>query len=197
MVSFRTVILALATALSVSADYQINPSSVDLIIREAWCRDERSTCPLICQQNLNGKAIVNTCDAKTLTYGCVCNDGLQPNVSEYSLTLPYHVCQQWGEQCVAGCNGDNICQSKCREDHPCGAQSPKRINATTSTTVSVLGASSTADASDGVFNGMGSSGAVQTDSPKGPGSGATLAFGNAYGLVVVLGSLFTGFALML
>jgi hypothetical protein len=32
----------------------------------------------------------------------------------YSQTLPFYICQQWGTQCVAGCNGDNTCSDSCR-----------------------------------------------------------------------------------
>lgn len=56
----------------------------------------------------------NTCDSDNLTYQCVCDNGLSPNITQYSQTLPYFICQQWGNNCVAGCNGDNTCQSKCR-----------------------------------------------------------------------------------
>ncbi len=70
-----------------------------------------------------------------LSYGCLCGNNLQPNVSEYSLTLPYFVCTEWGTQCVNACGSDNTCASACRQDHPCGAQRPK-TNYTTTTSSS-------------------------------------------------------------
>ncbi|KAK0734959.1 hypothetical protein B0T26DRAFT_88633 [Lasiosphaeria miniovina] len=202
MVSFTKTLLALAGALVVSADYYIDPTTVSLSLREAWCRDEKSTCPSIClQQSPGGTTKVNTCDPKTLTYGCVCGDGLQPNVSEYSLTLPYHVCQQWGENCVKSCAGDNTCSSSCRQDHPCGAQSPTRINVTTTTSASST-ASTAAATSNQVANGLAGQDNSNSNNNNGgsaPGSAATrvAAFGSVYGLAIVLGGLFTGFALML
>ena len=75
---------------------------------------------------------MNDCDPETLTYGCVCGNGLQPNVSEYSLTIPYFTCTEWGNQCVERCEGDSACASSCRQDHPCGALNPTRENKTKS-----------------------------------------------------------------
>ncbi|KAK3942114.1 hypothetical protein QBC46DRAFT_362784 [Diplogelasinospora grovesii] len=196
MVSFTTALFALASALVVSADYYIDPTSVPLATRQSWCNDELSTCPIICQQVPPGTTTTNTCDPKTLTYGCVCGNGLQPNVSEYSLTLPYHVCQQWGIQCVNACNGDNACQSACVQDHPCGAQNPAKVNATTSSTMSATASGATSTSSNQVFTGLAGQ-STGTSSPSGNAAAPALAFGSAYGLVVVAGSLFAGFALML
>jgi len=191
MFTLRTALFALASAVAVSADYYIDPSSVDLLTRRAWCNDELSNCPIICAQTAPGPVLSNTCDPETLTYGCVCSDGLQPNMSEYSLTLPFHTCQQWGTQCVKACGMDNACSSSCREDHPCGAQSPAKVTTTSSTQpATATGASSTGPA---VFNGLGDGG---SSSAKTGGAGASaLEFGRAYGLTVVAASLFAGFAL--
>lgn len=49
-----------------------------------------------------------------LTYTCVCDNGVSPNITQYSQTLPFFVCQEWGNQCVANCNGDNTCADSCR-----------------------------------------------------------------------------------
>jgi hypothetical protein len=50
-----------------------------------------SECPLICLQTAGNSAGTddNQCDATTLTYDCICSNGIAPNVSEYSQTLPY------------------------------------------------------------------------------------------------------------
>lgn len=90
----------------------------------------------ICLQTSAHSSITreNDCVAKTLTYSCVCSNGITPNVSQYSLTLPYYICQEWGNQCVTACGQDNSCASACREDHPCGAQNPKTVNSTTTST---------------------------------------------------------------
>ncbi|KAK3341136.1 hypothetical protein B0T25DRAFT_573541 [Lasiosphaeria hispida] len=195
MVSFRTALLALATAIVVTADYYIEPESVSLSMRMAWCNNELSTCPLICQQVSPGTTLVNTCDPETLTYGCLCGNNLQPNVSEYSLTLPYHVCQQWGIQCVSDCGSNNECASSCQQDHPCGAQSPIKANSTTSSAMPSTSAGPTTTANQ-VFTGLAGE-ATSTSTPAGSAAPAVLRLGNAYGLAIVMGSLFAGFAMAL
>lgn len=203
MVSLRTTFLALAAAVAVSADYYIDPDSVDPSTRKTWCQQEISTCPLICQQVPPGTTETNTCDWETLTYGCVCGNGLQPNVSEYSLTLPFFTCQEFGIQCQKNCNGDNLCQAACLSDHPCGALSPKTNYSTTSTTMQKTeSAGATATTSNQVFDGIPGTSATSTSSADSGNSNdqsaaAALNIGRSYGLAVVAGGIFAGFAFML
>ncbi|CAK7564400.1 MAG: hypothetical protein SEPTF4163_002290 [Sporothrix epigloea] len=168
MPSLKIAILAVATALvsTVRADYYIEPDSVSLSLRQYWCSSEISTCPIICAQTAPFSTLTNTCDADSLTYGCVCGNGLQPNISEYSLTLPYFVCQEWGNQCVTGCGSDNSCSSDCRQKHPCGALDPTRVNATSSAGATATG-SSTATASDTIYTGLGSNSGSSSSSSAG------------------------------
>lgn len=188
----NTLFVATAVMFGVTADYVINPDSVDQSTRDSWCSDELATCPLICAQTEPGTTLTNECDPDTLTYGCICGDGKQPNVSEYTLTLPYHTCVEWGNQCVKACGSDNDCSRSCREDNPCGALSPTTKNETNATETTSSTASATA--SDGTIyttlNGDGGN----SNSNSGA---AALAFGQAYGLAVVAGGLFVGFTLML
>lgn len=190
MVSFRTAVLALASAAAVAADYYIVPSSVDLGTRKSWCADEISTCPIICNQVPPGGYKVNTCDPETLTYGCTCANGLQPNISEYSVTLPFHVCQEWGNQCAKSCGSDSECVRSCREDHPCGAQNPTRVNTTTSSTMSA-----TSTATNQIFTGLGGSGSTSSSDSK--NAAPALQLGSAYGLAVIAGSVLAGIFMML
>ncbi|GAO13660.1 hypothetical protein UVI_02017660 [Ustilaginoidea virens] len=118
MPSPRSAVLAAAVFGAVaSADYAIDPSSVSLGTRQSWCAQEQSTCPLICQQVEPRTTLVNTCDPVTLTFGCLCGNNQQPNVSEYSLSLPYFICQQWVQQCQNACD-TNACKSDCTQNHP-------------------------------------------------------------------------------
>ncbi len=130
----------------------------------------------------------------TLTYGCVCSDGKQPNISEYTLTLPYHVCTAWGTQCVASCKSDNVCASSCRQDHPCGAQSPTRVNETTSTSATAS-ATASPSSTNQVFDGL--SDGNQNGNSNTKNAAGALRFGDSFGLVVVAGGLFAGFAVLL
>ncbi|KAI1137080.1 hypothetical protein F5Y05DRAFT_77871 [Hypoxylon sp. FL0543] len=167
MPSIRNILAAAVVFVSsVRADYVIDPNSVSLADRTNWCQSEKSTCPLICQQSTPGTTLVNDCDPKTLTYGCVCGDNKQPNVSEYSLTLPYFVCQEWGNQCVQGCGQDNSCAASCRDDHPCGAQNPTRVNTTTSSSASATSSGAQATDSNAIYTGLAGS-----DDGSGSGSG--------------------------
>jgi hypothetical protein len=57
----------------------------------------------------------NECDSDALTYTCVCENGIVPNVTQYSQTLPFYICQAWGNNCVKNCgNGANTCANACR-----------------------------------------------------------------------------------
>jgi hypothetical protein len=139
----------------------------------------------------------------TLTYDCVCGNGQSPNASEFSQTLPYFICTEYGTQCVAGCGGNTACQSACRDDHPCGAQNPTRVNVTTtssSTTATTLPAGATSGTAGVVYTGLG--GAVSTatttaSSNQKNSADAALDLGRSYGLVVVFTGIFAGFALIM
>ncbi|KAI1157345.1 hypothetical protein F5B18DRAFT_217303 [Nemania serpens] len=203
MVSLNSV-LATATLLlaSVQAEqvYTIDPTTVPLSTRDNWCDQERSTCPIICQQLPPGGFQVNDCDPLTLTYGCICENGMSPNLSEYSLTLPFFICQEWGNQCVTGCGSDSSCSSDCRQNHPCGALNPTRVNKTTSSSVSTpsaTGASATPSAGQ-VFDGLGGDDSSNSDSGSDskPNNAASslLQYGSVVGSIVLaacvgLGSL--------
>lgn len=102
---------------------------------------------------------------------------------------------------MAACNGVTACQSACRDDHPCGAQNPVRVNTTTtsSAATSTLPAGASSGTAGVVYTGVG--GAAQTSAPasstKKNGSQMALDMGRAYGLAVVMGGIFAGFALIM
>ncbi|KFH40292.1 hypothetical protein ACRE_090480 [Hapsidospora chrysogenum ATCC 11550] len=194
---FRSSVVAAATLLTMAqAQYNIDPDSVPIADREQWCRSQVASCPLICEQTKPGTTLVNDCDVDTLTYGCLCGDNKKPNISEYSLTIPYFVCREWGTQCVDNCpENDSKCASDCREDHPCGALNPKKVKPTTST--AGPSASQTDDATDVIYTD--SPGSSEDDNGNGGDErdgASALALGQAHGLAVVLGSLFVGFAML-
>lgn len=216
MLSLKTSAAVAATALfsmtvRSQAVYYIDPNSVSLSIRTGWCQSQMTACPLLCLQ-LPGQSSTteaNDCDAEALTYDCICGNGLSPNASEYSQTLPYFICTEYGSQCVASCGGNTLCQSACRSDHPCGAQNPTRVNLTTTTSSvssTALPAGATSGTAGVVFNGLGGaaatttqggSGSQSTDPAKKNGSQTALDLGRSYGLAVVFAGLFAGFALVM
>lgn len=188
----------------------IDPNSVALGTRNFWCQSQIASCPLICTQETaadNGGSaatLANDCDADSLAYSCVCANGLSPNISEYSQTVPYFTCTESNNQCVANCGmNNNACAAACRENHPCGAQNPSRVNVTStaSGTASATGKGSSGTSS-AVYNGFGSS-ATSSGSSSSSSQGSTssagriaMDVGQIYGLGVVLSGVFAGFMLL-
>jgi hypothetical protein len=130
----------------------------------------------------------------------VCDNGLSPNLTEFTQTLPYNICQQWGTNCVNACGiGENACADSCRADHPCGAQDPFKGNATMtsssshSPTSKPTGSDSNSEASTTVpITGFaGETGKSNADQP-----GAASSFGASYGLAVTIVGLFASLSLL-
>jgi len=188
----------------------IDPNSVPLSTREAWCNSQIAQCPLICLQGKGNSAATysNTCDPASLTYSCVCSNGLSPNASEYSQTIPYYICTEYNTQCQQACGNDNTCAAACIQNHPCGALDPTRVN---TSTISTMPATSTTEgaaastASDGViYTGFGGgSSATTTAAAQSGSSGSSAAtriiinIGQMYGLGLVAAGIFAGFTFML
>jgi len=209
-----SILSAVAALITVaSAQYSIDPNTVSNATRQAWCTSQIAECPLICLQTAGNSAATdaNNCDPTALTYDCVCSNGISPNVSMYSQTLPFYICQEWGNQCVSNCGSDSSCASTCRSDHPCGAQNPTRVN--TSTITSSMSASAsgsgtnvpagaTTGASGTVYTGFAGasstgSGSAQSSAAAGSGAVAAIQFGQTFGLITVMASFFAGALLIL
>jgi hypothetical protein len=138
-----------------------------------------------------------------LRYGCICADGNKPNVTEYSLTLPFHMCQEWGNQCVAACGlGSNQCSSDCRQNNPCGAQDPQRVNATSSTSAGpeATAATTTTSSNGGIFTGLNGAGPEDEDDDSNtdsPSAAAVLESNRALGAALLIGGFLGGLAFLL
>ncbi|ETI26257.1 hypothetical protein G647_03034 [Cladophialophora carrionii CBS 160.54] len=203
---------AVAAFARVAVTQTIDPNSVPISTRQAWCNSQIAQCPLICLQEAGNSAgtYANTCDAASLTYSCICSNGLSPNSSEYSQTLPYYICTQYNTNCQLGCGNDNTCAAACVQDHPCGALNPTRVNTSTITTMpatSTTDGAAASTASDGsvVYTGFGGGAAATTSDASGNNgsSGSSAAsrliinVGEMYGLAVVAAGIFFGFSVML
>lgn len=205
----------LATTVSSQQQYTIDPNSVSSSLRDFWCQQQIAQCPLICLQTAGNTDSTqsNDCTASDLTYSCVCDNGISPNVSEYSQTLPFFICQEWGTQCVSNCgNGNTACQSACTADHPCGAQNPTRQNTSTlsktmSNSAQLAAASASSDGiaagsvitSDGVTQtlyGLTSKGADSSNAVSHVRVWA-LSAGQTFGTMALIGGLIGGFAVLL
>ncbi|KAF2435757.1 hypothetical protein EJ08DRAFT_645445 [Tothia fuscella] len=200
-------IAALSLLAALVGSQSVDPSTVPINLRNVWCRDQKAACPLLCtQQTKSGSTTSNLCEPKTLDWSCVCAvGGITPNVSEYSQTIPYYQCTEVANQCVTNCGlANNACADRCRTARPCGAQNPTRVN-TTSSTASSSGSQATGAAateeSSGTFGGSGNPGAASSSAAGASSSKSAaitaLNIGQAYGLTILFGGFFAGFALLL
>ena len=196
MPSLRSTLLAAAMAVVAIAQTtpQIDPESVDEGTRDRWCNDQITSCPFICEQTEPRTTLENDCDSNSLTFNCICGDNKPANLTEYTLTLPFYICQEKGQQCQKACAGDNSCAAACFENNPCGATSPRRANGTATTTLPEATTSSGGDR-DTVFTGRPGQDNNNEGGSGGSGAGA-LNVAGAYGMAVVVGGLFAGFALL-
>lgn len=170
------------------ASQAIDPDSVSLSTRDSWCSDQKTTCPLLCLQITNSASTTaNDCDPTSLDWHCVCNNGQTPNETEYSLTIPFHICQEYGNQCVAKCGQNNACSNTCRTQYTCGAADPSKPNSTTTSSSSTSGTASSSASGTGSFNSFGG----------GKNAASGLQLGQSLGLGVVAAGLMAGFAIAL
>ncbi len=87
---------------------------------------------------------------------------------------------------MKACGSDNTCASSCRQDNPCGAQNPTKPNVTeTATTTTASATASSTATQTNVVNFRNAADSLQS-----------LEIGRVYGLTVVLGALFAGFAML-
>lgn len=219
-ISIASLATSFATLLSMSSvvqgqvQYTINPDSVSETVRgrqkhpyhfsspnmrltflttDGWCSSQVYQCPLICLQLpgvTTSETQLNSCDPSNLSYGCVCANGASPNVTEFSLTLPYYVCQEWTGQCVTGCGQDSQCAYSCRADHPCGATKPTLTN----TTSSASAATATTTPTGGLILNDLSNAAKSAAAPRNMNM---FHVGHAYGGLLLASALVGGFALLL
>ncbi|KAL4784702.1 hypothetical protein BJX76DRAFT_326516 [Aspergillus varians] len=170
----------------------VDIQDIDLATRSQWCLAQTSSCPLLCLQlpGASENPTSNDCDDDTLAYSCVCDNGIAPNASEYSQTIPYFLCTEQNNECVAACtDNQSSCQEKCRTSNPCGAQSPKRANTTSTAGTNATTTATTTTSSLAPFTGE--------PNDEGGAARPLTDLTPVYGLVVVLGGFFAGFSILL
>ena len=129
-----------------------------------------------------------------MAFSCVCSNGMPPNASQFSQTIPYFICSEIANQCVNACStGDSVCQSACRVNHPCGAQDPVRV--TTSSTSAT--ATSSGATSGQVYTGLAGSTGTATPNGKTNAASTVIDLGRSFGLVITISALLAGFAFVL
>lgn len=97
---------------------------------------------------------------------------------------------------------DTLCQSNCREDNPCGAQNPTRINATSTTSSASSATGTNGAAGGGAVNGFNAAEPTSSSGSSGNGGGSNagvsaMDLGQSYGLAVIFTGIFAGFALVM
>ncbi|KAI8356914.1 hypothetical protein B0O80DRAFT_496654 [Mortierella sp. GBAus27b] len=103
--------------------------SVDNSTKLTWCENQVGFCTNVCQELTQGaQALDNRCDITSLQYICQCNNGIVPNASEYTYTIPYFMCVADVQHCIQNCPlSDNGCYTDCRK-RSCAAEFPKKYN---------------------------------------------------------------------
>ncbi|KAJ5617127.1 hypothetical protein N7537_002241 [Penicillium hordei] len=133
-----SIIFLSALATSVMADNStdtytfpagFNIGLVDSANLNSYCSAQRNTCPQICQQGTK----LNSCDPTTLKFSCVCSDGSTPDVTPYSQTVPFFVCQETYVQCIASHPNDADGQRACKKAADCGSKNASAVTTTAST----------------------------------------------------------------
>ncbi|KAL4902585.1 hypothetical protein BDW74DRAFT_180691 [Aspergillus multicolor] len=197
MVLLRSL-LAFASVAAVAICQDASTTTVDIQklnedTKKQWCTAQTSSCPLLCLQlpGASGDPTSNTCDSDTLVYSCICDNNQSPNSSEYSQTIPYFLCTEENNNCVAAC-GDSACQEQCRTGNPCGAQNPKLAN-----TTSTNGSSTTTSATTSTTSTLAPFTGLPSDDDEGAAVRPVTDLRQVYGLAAVLGGFFAGFAILL
>ncbi|KAI9785834.1 MAG: hypothetical protein M1816_008226 [Peltula sp. TS41687] len=205
------IVLALALIPTSVTPQTIDPKTVPIALRNA--RQFRPRSGQLMQSGKRTSSSATNASTfqthSTLEYQCVCYSGQVPNASEYSQTIPYYTCTESNNQCVNRCAGSSSCQSACRENNPCGAKNPTRVNTSTITTMSSTstaagassqttgGTSGTASSGDAVYTTFGGT-LPSSSAVNGQNAGSmAVELGRSYGLAAVAGGIFAGFALLL
>ncbi|KAL2870019.1 uncharacterized protein BJX67DRAFT_303116 [Aspergillus lucknowensis] len=185
-------IASVAGLVQCQSTYSIDAQDIAEGTRDQWCTSQTSACPLICLQlpGASETPTSNDCDPESLSYRCVCDNGQSPNASEYSQTIPYYLCTEQNNRCVDACpQTDASCQDQCRTANPCGAQNPKLANTTSTGGTTATNTAASTTSSLPPFTGL----PDDDDAAVRPLTDLTL----VYGLFVVLGGFFAGFATLL
>ncbi|KAI5202236.1 hypothetical protein AUEXF2481DRAFT_43131 [Aureobasidium subglaciale EXF-2481] len=177
------------SGLAAAQNYTIVPSSVDSTTRANWCRAQTNTCPVLCGSQL---LKANTCDSTSLTYSCICNNGLVPDLAEYVNTIPTFECVEYRGQCNSNNVGNATAQAECLA-LPCGNKTASSLVSATSSAASSTGSASSssgsvASATSAVASGA-SSVSASASSAAATGAASSLTVGNG-ALVASLFGLF-------
>lgn len=92
-----------------------------------------ATCKNLCF-GLGSEAKSNTCVVATLAYTCTCTGTTQPDLNQFTQTVPYFKCSYNLEDCKKNCKSVAECAVGCENQYKCVAQDPPKSNATNTDT---------------------------------------------------------------
>ncbi|KAK6064510.1 hypothetical protein SCUP234_12977 [Seiridium cupressi] len=162
MFSHKVVAVALSALTVVSAagnsTFSIDPNSVTLSQRAAWCTSEINVCGQICDYT------ANDCDPATLDYTCTCSSGSSPDMNEYQDSLPFYICTQAFDNCISANVGSQTGQANCTTTikDQCGTKLASDSSSSSSTT----SAASSSGTATGTATAASSSGTATSSSSK-------------------------------
>lgn len=128
----------LVSGLSTLAAAQVYPvitaDDIPEPTRVIWCEQQKASCRAICQDQAHVETQANDCWVEDLFTQCICIGGSTPNLTEYSETITFNLCQESIQKCRNNCGNNNDCVDLCARGKQCGAQNPRRVNITSSAT---------------------------------------------------------------
>jgi len=93
-------------------------------LRQSWCDSEISTCDTLC----GGFVVKNACDPTTLAYTCACqSNNSAPGLDYYLATIPFYLCQQRLDNCIAQYVSNVASQEVCKQDFACATLVPTKF----------------------------------------------------------------------
>ncbi|KAI4734860.1 hypothetical protein E4T44_15275, partial [Aureobasidium sp. EXF-8845] len=126
-----------------------------------------------------------------LSYTCVCNNGVSPDMSMYQNTIPTFMCQEYKGQCLSNNAGNATAQDQCQKI-TCGTMTASNIISSSasasSSSASSSGSGPVASATSAVASGA-SSAASSASSAASTGAASAVSVGNG-ALVASLFGLF-------
>ncbi|KAM3414950.1 hypothetical protein BST61_g10090 [Cercospora zeina] len=180
--------LASAQNYSTSGNLTITASEIPSSLRASWCRGQTIACPQIC----GGRAETNECDSEQLTYDCSCPDGEPRNISDYTQTLPFFICEQWKTNCVLNHPDDRDGQAAC-ESVTCGTKNATEAEGGDSS--STASESPTSTASSTAETGASQTTGTESSATPSQSEGAAIHLAQNYGTGILVTGLLAVFGL--
>ncbi|KAI0889812.1 uncharacterized protein GGS22DRAFT_149202 [Annulohypoxylon maeteangense] len=103
-----------------NSTFTINPTTVDISDRVAWCQGQTDSCGTIC-----GTAINNACSTDTLDFTCQCQGGNYPDMNKFENAMPWFVCERLQSNCITQEENNAAGQKNCTTTFgdKCGTES--------------------------------------------------------------------------